>query len=384
MRSFNNALVLKQAVAIILYAWLTNWNKIAFIRWITQLKNLLHAGAGMNKIRCFGVDPHVVWEMTGRCNLRCVHCHAFGGEAAYDELTKDEGMALIDNVAASGITTFVFTGGEPLLRADLFDLIAHARSKGLNIFLATNGTLITREVAKQLRRFNVGVVIGLDSMKPGVHDAIRGVKGAYDAVIAGIENCIAEGLYLHLNIVASRRNFDDIERVIDYGNRIGVYSYFIYNFVPCGRGETVSDYALDDAGFKALLELILRKQRETRAILIPVAAPEYWAYVLHKRGIHNRMLIRFFSHFLGGCIAGEGMMYIKPNGDVWACPFLPFSVGGNVRRDSIEEIRNNLHAFSHKSCECAYKDVCGGCKARMSMRQNQVCEHLKREEQGYK
>jgi radical SAM protein with 4Fe4S-binding SPASM domain len=370
-------LLLKQAVAIMIYAWLTGWNKRAFLRWASQVQNLFHAGAGAHQICCFGVNPHVVWEMTSRCNLKCIHCHAFGGEVSHDELSKEEGMALIDQIASLGIRTFVFTGGEPLMREDLFDLIAYAKSKGFTVFIATNGTMITSEVAKLLRAFNVGVVIGLDAMNPEIHDSIRGVEGAYDAVIAGIENCIAERLYVHLNIVASTRNFDEIERIIDYGDRIGVYSYFIYNFVPCGRGEAVRDDALNSDDLKALLDVIFTKQREVRAILIPVAAPEYWASVLHRRGIHNRRLIRFLGHFIGGCLADKGMVYIKPNGEVWACPFLPVQVG-NVRKDRIDGIWGALNEFRGElgktECNgCDYVQVCSGCKARMRGDSNYTC-----------
>jgi len=367
-------LMVKQAVTIMLYAWLTGWNKRAFLRWAVQLQNLLHAGAGAEQICCFGVNPHVVWEMTGECNLKCIHCHAFGGEATYKELTTEEGRALIDQIATLGIRTFVFTGGEPLLRKDLFELIAYARSKRFTVFIATNGTLITKEVAKLLRKYDVGVVIGLDGMNPEIHDSIRGVEGAYDAVITGIENCVAENLYLHLNIVATKRNFDEIERIIDYGSEIGVYSYFIYNFVPLGRGEEIQDYALGREDFKALLDLILRKQREVQAIIIPVAAPEYWAYALQRRGIHNSRLIRFLGRLVGGCLADKGMMYIKPNGDVWACPFIPVRMG-NVREEGLDKVREKLRGckfeFEHGEnalswCDdCEYRRVCGGCKARM-------------------
>ena len=381
MKLFYDAphLIVKQAVMIMLYAWLTGWNKRAFLRWAMRLQNLLHAGAGTKQICCFGVNPHVVWEMTGRCNLRCIHCHAFGGEAKYSELTTEEGKALIDQVAALGIRTFVFTGGEPLLRNDLFELIAYARSKRLTVYIATNGTLITREVAKLLSRYKVGAVIGLDGMNPEIHDGIRGVKGAYDAVIRGIENCVAENLYLHLNIVATRRNLDEIERIIDYGSEIGVYSYFIYNFVPIGRGGAIREYALGRENFKALLDLILRKQREVRAIIIPVAAPEYWAYALQRRGLHDRRLIGFLGHFIGGCLADKGMMYIKPNGDVWACPFIPVPMG-NVREEGLDKIWRRLSSFKceiaseRSQCDdCEYRRVCGGCKARMMIDYSYIC-----------
>jgi radical SAM protein with 4Fe4S-binding SPASM domain len=364
-------LLLKQMAMVLLYAGLVGWNKKAFLHWLLQLKNLIHAGAGAKQICCFGLNPHVVWEMTSRCNLKCIHCHAFGGEASCDELSKEEAMALIDQIASLDIRSFVFTGGEPLLREDLFDLIEYAKSIGFTVFIATNGTLITKEVAKLLREFDVGVVIGLDAMNPEIHDRIRGVEGAYDAVIEGIENCIAENLYLHLNIVASRPNFAEIERIIDYGTEIGVYSYFIYRFVPFGRGEDIRDYELEREDFKALLDLILEKQREVRAIIIPVASPEYWAYMLQRRGIHSRKLINFLGRFFGGCLAGKGMMYIKPNGDVWACPFLPVQVG-NVRKERIDRIWENLeksgyaNTIGESDCNgCVYAKVCGGCKTRI-------------------
>lgn len=362
-------LLVKQMVMVMLYAWLTGWRKRAFFRWLSQLKNIVHAGAGARQICCFGLNPHVVWEMTGNCNLKCIHCHAFGGDASYDELSTEEGKALIDQIAAVGIRSFVFTGGEPLLREDLFELIEYAKSIGFNVFIATNGTLITKEVAKLLNKFNVGVVIGLDAMNPEMHDAIRGVEGAYDAVIEGIENCVAEKLYLHLNIVASKPNFDEIERIIDYGDKIGVYSYFIYRFVPFGRGDEIRDYELGQEEFMTLLDLIRKKQREVSAIIIPVAAPEYWAYMLQTRGIHSKRIIGLLGRFFGGCLAGKGMMYIKPNGDVWACPFLPAQVG-NVRKDRADTILENLENFfvtakSGSECEdCEYEPVCGGCKTR--------------------
>jgi len=366
-------LLLKRMVMILLYAVLLGWHKRAFLQWVLQVKNLIHAGAGATQICCFGLNPHVVWEMTSRCNLNCIHCHAFGGDASYDELSKEEAMALIDQIASLDIRSFVFTGGEPLLREDLFDLIEYAKSLGFTVFIATNGTLITKDVAKLLRKFDVGVVIGLDAMNSELHDRIRGVEGAFDAVIEGIENCIAENLYLHLNIVAAKLNFDEIARIIDYGDVIGVFSYFIYRFVPFGRGEEIRDYELGRADFKALLDLVLEKQREVRAIIIPVASPEYWAYMLQKRGIHNRRLINFLGRFFGGCLAGKGMMYIKPNGDVWACPFLPVHVG-NVRKERIDRIWENLHELrlmhantrSARECsDCEYERVCGGCKTRM-------------------
>ncbi len=361
-------LLLKQAVMIIVYAFIVRWHTRPFLHWLVQCRNLLHASAGLSQICCFGINPHVVWEVTGRCNLRCIHCHAFGGEQRYKELTTTEGKELIDRIAEMGIRTFVFSGGEPLLREDLFELIEHAKERGLTVFIATNGTLITRAVARELKRYDTGVVIGLDALNPEIHDRIRGVRGAYDAVIKGISNCMAENLYLHLNIVAARANINEIESIIDYGNKIGVYSYFIYRFVPAGRGKKLSNQELDNGELRRLLKLLLRKQREISGILIPVAAPEYWAYMLQSRGIRSGLIIALLGHLFGGCLAGRGMMYIKPNGDVWACPFIPVCMG-NVRNEPAGIIWEHLQqrgSFNpgYACYACPYKPVCGGCKTR--------------------
>ncbi len=361
-------LVLKQAAMIIVYAFIARWHTRPFLHWLVQCRNLLHASAGLSQICCFGINPHVVWEVTGRCNLRCIHCHAFGGEQRYKELTTSEGKELIDRIADMHIRTFVFSGGEPLLREDLFELIEHAKERGLTVFIATNGTLITRAVARELKRYDTGVVIGLDAMNPEIHDRIRGVRGAYEAVIGGINNCTAENLYLHLNIVAARANINEIEPIIDYGDRIGVYSYFIYRFVPAGRGKELCDQELDRGELRWLLKLLLRKQREISGILIPVAAPEYWAYMLQSRGIRSRSIIALLGQLFGGCLAGRGMMYIKPNGDVWACPFIPISMG-NICNEPADMIWEHLHqcgSFSPDyACHtCPYRPVCGGCKTR--------------------
>jgi radical SAM protein with 4Fe4S-binding SPASM domain len=360
---------------ISLYAWLAQWDNKVFLQWLFKLNNLVQAGSGARQICCFGLNPHVVWEMTNECNLKCIHCHTSGGETSSDELTQEEGRALINQVASLDIRTFVFSGGEPLLREDLFDLIAYARWKRLNVFVATNGTLITKQTAKLLRKYNVGAVIGLDGMNPEIHDSVRGAKGVFDEVVEGINNCVSENIYLHLNIFVSKLNFNEVERIIDYGNGRGVFSYFIYNFVPMGRGEKIKNQSLEGDDFKALLDLILHKQHQAKSIIIPVASPEYWAYMLQKRNIHDEKVINFLSRFLGGCLAGKGFMYIKPNGDVWACPFIPVSTG-NVRREEIHDIYENLQkvplscAKHNTDCKnCKYEPICGGCKTRIDSKE---------------
>lgn len=359
-------LVLRQAAALALHAWLTGWRGRALFRWAYQLRNPTHASAGAEQISCFGVSPHVVWEATGRCNLRCVHCHARGGEAGVGELTKGEAMALIDRVASAGIRTFVFSGGEPLLREDLFELIRYAKSRGLSLFIATNGTLISRRVARLLKRYGVGAVIGVDSLDPEVHDSIRGVRGALEAALEGVENCASEGVYVHLNIVAFRGGLREVERVIDYGNAVSAYSYFVYNFVPFGRGEAVPEGALEGEGLEALFNLLLRKQRGASGIIVSVAAPEYWAYLLRRRGVEGGRLVRLAGRLIGGCLADKGMVYVKTSGDVWPCPFLPISAG-NAREARLDRILERLRPL-RLGLRLLSSAARSGCKVRMLLK----------------
>ena len=359
--------LVEQAFALALFAWLSEWRPFPLLKWLSQARKVLKAGAGLRKISCFGVNPHIVWEATRRCNLRCKHCHAFGGEPS-KELSTEEARELIQKLKETGIKTLVFSGGEPLMRKDIFTLISDATEKDFNIFIATNGTLISREIARMLSEFDVGVVVGIDALSDEIHDELRGVKGALSATMRGIENCMHYDIYLHFNIVASRMNLCEVPRIIDFGNEIGVFSYFIYNFVPAGRGAKIAENALCEDEFNELLRVLAEKQRHSRGIIIPVAAPEYFAFLLRRKGVQGERgerVARFLGRFFSGCLACEGgMLYIKPDGELWRCPFLARSVG-NVLRDDVSALLRALRNLKVKRCvSCIYRYVCGGCEAR--------------------
>jgi radical SAM protein with 4Fe4S-binding SPASM domain len=367
------SLFFRQIVAMLTFASFTGWSlrKIQF--WLHNSVKLLRSAAGTRQMCCFGVNPHVVWEATARCNLRCIHCHAGGGKALEDELSTEEAKNLLDDLSQiPEFRTFVFAGGEPLVREDLFELIAYAKKLGFNVFGATNGTLITPEVAKKLRKYDVGLVIGLDATDARAHNRIRGVPGAYERVIEGIENSLAENLYVHLNLVASKINFSYVPKILAYGDKIGAVSDFVYRFMCSGRGEYIADKAeLSPPEFKNLIETIYQSQGRVRSIIVPVATPEYWAYLLYRNNIAAGPLLRAAEYSFGGCVAGKGMIYIKPQGDVWPCPFLEIPLG-NVKKNSLLEIWNNSQVLRElrnrnnlkgECGKCVYKEVCGGCRA---------------------
>lgn len=370
---FPPSLLVQQLIAMLTFASFTGWsaNKIRF--WLRNSLRLLRSAAGTRQMCCFGVNPHVVWEATARCNLRCIHCHARGGEPSKNELSTNEAKDMLNSLAQiPEFRTFVFAGGEPLVREDLFELIAYARKIGFNVFGATNGTLITPEVAARLRENNVGLVIGLDATDARAHNRIRGVPGAYERVIEGIENSLAENLYVHLNLVASKINISYVPKILSYGDEIGVVSDFVYRFMCSGRGEYISDTAeLSPAEFENLIDTIYQCQRRISSIIVPVATPQYWAYLLYRNNIVSGPLLKLAQYSFGGCVAGKGMLYIKPQGEVWPCPFLEIPLG-NVRGTSLQEIwqrskvleqLRNRENLKGECLKCAYREICGGCRA---------------------
>jgi radical SAM protein with 4Fe4S-binding SPASM domain len=324
---------------------------------------------------CIGYPGHPVWEVTGACNLRCIHCHAISGQAAADELTTDEGKKLIDQLAAeSEFRTLVYTGGEPLVRPDIFELLRHSQKAGLANIIATNGTLIDEEMAFKLK--DHGVVcnaISFDAADPAVHDKIRNHSGAFDLAIRGIEATKKAGILLQINTTAMEYNMPHLPELMDFADERSAGIMLMYQLVAVGRGEKIEKATLKKSANKYLSELIARKQKNAKTIIEPVAGPQYWPYLLEKRGIRKGWLLKMAGKVFHGCAAGRGFVYVKANGDVWPCPFVEVS-GGNAREKSFSDIYRKSKLFDDLRrredklkglCgECLYKTVCGGCRGR--------------------
>jgi len=362
------SLLSKQLRSALLIRRLTGWSKLPW--WTTQAGKIFQIAAGCQGIGCFGYPVHPVWEVTSRCNLTCDHCHARGGEdQKTDELTTDEGKTrVIDRLAeVADFKTLVFSGGEPLVREDIFELIAHAKTRGFYPLIATNATLITPDVAERLKRAGLlGIAASIDSMKDEVHDSFRKMKGALRLAKEGIANASAEGMYIQINITASKMNRDELPDIIAFADELRAHVILLYQFIPCGRGEDSSQLEFDANEFRDEILQAGAIQRDLHPVIAPVGLPEYWALhnVINNGGRPTDVL--------RGCICGNGMFYIKPNGDVWPCAFVPISAG-NLMTTTPKEIwdrselfvklrdRNNLKGICRV---CAQREICGGCRAR--------------------
>jgi len=315
--------------------------------------------------------PQVVsWNLTQGCNLRCPHCYLAAGESAPYELSTEEALKLIDQLAEAGTQLLILTGGEPLLRRDLFELSAHAAERGLMVVLGTNGTLIDERIAQRLKECGVrGVGISLDSLDPQKHDAFRGLPGAWERAVRAIEICVAQGLEVAVQASVLPMNCAEILEMIEFAYEKGARAFNAYFLVCTGRGEKMTD--ITPQQYEALLHQLIEAQARYLKLGLLIRA-KCAPHV--KRLAYERLREGAFGAGAlagSGCPAGTSYLRITPQGEVTPCPYLPFVVG-NIRHKPLSEIWQGSEILQKlRSPElggrcgvCEFKELCIGCRAR--------------------
>jgi putative heme d1 biosynthesis radical SAM protein NirJ2 len=305
----------------------------------------------------------ISWGVTKACNINCIHCFRDAGSKDANELDTGEGKKLLTGIAKAGFKIMVLSGGEPLLRSDICELITHAKSVGLRPVLGTNGTLITSEMAVALKKAGLAAAgISIDSLNRERHDHFRGCSGAWDQTHSGIDACRAAGLPFQIHTTVSNLNEDEITAITDHAVSLGAMAHHIFFLVPTGRGKDIEDTTLKTEHYEALLTKILDKQLQVPIEIKPTCAPQFMR-IAKQRNIPTR--------FSKGCLAGTSYCVILPNGDVHPCPYLPLKVG-NVRETPFDVIWQESAVFAalrHEPLKggcgnCGFDDICGGCRAR--------------------
>lgn len=353
---------------------LTHWR--GFWKWLAKhAYPSLPVSAGAVGMGCIGYPAHPAWEVTNACNLKCIHCHASSGKPGADELTTEEAKRFIDQLAeVNEFRMLVYTGGEPLVRKDIYELMEHSRKAGFVNVLATNATLITEEVAARLRSVGVaGCAVSLDSCLEDVHNQIRGNPDAFKLALRGMRNIRNAGMLLQVNTTAMGYNFDQLRDLIDLADDQGSSIMLMYQLVPVGRGDDISAATLDTAMNEKLLKYLAEEQAHISTIVEPVAGPQYWPFLMEREGKSDARWMKAAERVFHGCSAGRGFVYIKPNGDVWPCPFVEMSAG-NVRetdfatvwRDAevFKTLRDRENTLEGKCGVCRFRTICGGCRGR--------------------
>lgn len=325
--------------------------------------------------------PVVVWNATRACNLRCLHCYASataGPDAG--ELTTEEAVRFIDGLALAEVPVLLFSGGEPLLRPDFFELAAYARQKGIRPVVSTNGTLITREVAWRLKQTGVGYVgISLDGMR-AVNDRMRGVEGAFDAALEGIRNCLAVGQRVGLRFTITRENYRDIDAIFDLVEREGIARLCFYHLVCTGRGASLRDQDLDPAEKRKVLDKIIARTEDfcrrglgKEVLTVDNHADAAYLYLkLSRMQPEHAGRVYEWLRRAGGNRSGIAIGAVDWQGNVYPDQFTRGHPLGNVREKDFPGIwqngshpllvalRNRRPHLKGRCATCRWLDICNG------------------------
>jgi len=306
----------------------------------------------------------VSWNITRQCNLTCGHCYRDARERPDpDELTTEEGITLIREIAKVGFKILILSGGEPLMRADFYELLAAAKSEGLRPVLGSNGTLLTPEHAARMKETGLARAgISLDSADTEYHNALRGSPTAWQGAIAGMRHCREAGLQFQVNTTVTQQNQDQVLQITDLAIELGAAAHHVFFLVPTGRGKDIAEDMLQAARYEQLLEALMRKQQEIAIEIKPTCAPQF-VRITDQLGISNR--------FSMGCLAGRTYCVIAPTGEVHPCPYLPMAVG-DVHTQPFSEIWAEAEVFQvlregnlEGMCgQCRWGQRCFGCRAR--------------------
>ena len=339
----------------------------------------------------------VAWETTRNCNLACVHCRASATFGPYSgELDTNEAYKLMDQIAEVAKPIVILTGGEPLLRDDIFDIAAYGTSIGLRMVMAPNGTLVTEPIARRLIDSGIKrISVSLDGATPESHDKFRKVDGAFEGAVNAMKIAKNVGLDFQVNTTITKTNLDQIPKIQELAVKMGAVAHHIFLLVPTGRGKYIVDTEICAAEYEETLNWFYDQRDKTPLELKATCAPHYYR-ILRQRAKEDGKSVTFQTHGLDavsrGCLGGIGFCFVSHRGDVQPCGFLAANCG-NVRQHSFAEIWNNSEILTDlrnydkltgKCNPCEFKRVCGGCRARAYeatgdyLSEEPLCSHVPR------
>ena len=316
--------------------------------------------------------PIVVWNITNRCNLRCLHCYA-SANSDVRELTTEQCFQILDSLAEFKVPLILFSGGEPLLRDDIFEIAGYAKKKGIKSVLSTNGTLIDRDVAENLRVFEY-VGVSLDGLA-STNDRFRGVEGAYERAFNGLLKA-SEVVLSGIRFTVSKYNYRDVLPLIKMARENDIPRFCLYHLVPAGRAEFRDD--INNAERRMLVDNLLKEAEREGMEIMTVDNPSdgVYTYLRLKEIDSEKAEMAFeFLKFRGGDSSGIRLACIDHNGNVHPNQFWWDYTIGNVLREPFEKIwsgedellkklREKTKYLRGKCGRCRYKEICGGFRVR--------------------
>ena len=322
----------------------------------------------------------LAWEITRRCNLKCVHCRSSSELTVenHPDFSLAQAKEILDDIASYASPVIVLSGGEPLLREDVFDIARYGTDKGLRMCLATNGTLVTDEVCGKIIETGIKMVsLSLDGACAATHDDFRNQAGAFNGTMRAISLFREHGIPFLINSSFTSRNSSEIPEIFNLVKSLGATAWYMFMIVPTGRGEEIMDELVPEKLYDEILEWHYAQEKEETEILMrPTCAPHYYRIVRQKAkeegAKFKRRNLNFSTGGSKGCLAGQLICLINVDGDVLPCSYFPKSAG-NIFSSSFKEIWENSKLFMELrnfkgykgNCGiCEYLQVCGGCRAR--------------------
>lgn len=345
------------------------------------------------------IRPVIFWNLTGMCNLSCTHCYnASGpGQDTRDELTTKEAQAFITDCGSLGVPVILLSGGEPLMRPDLFELAEYARGVGIRTALSSNGTLITPDIARKIHDAGIGYVgISLDGATAQTHDRFRGCSGAFEKAVQAFSYCRDAGVRCGVRVTLHKRNIHELDDLIDLSLRSGASRFCVYWLVPSGRGSDVyREIQLDGDQVFSALEILYRYAETTDPSVmefLTVDGPQDAVHLLHlmeRRGSADLAEAEsLIASMKGGCSAGIRVASVSQTGDVYPCQFaqVPEFHVGSIRKTPfsalwndpenlvLSRFRSKISSLTGRCAECQYLSLCGGgCRIRAYHESGTLC-----------
>ena len=319
----------------------------------------------------------IAWEITRQCNLSCVHCRASAQTGRDpDELTTEECLRLLDDIASFSQPVIILTGGEPLLREDVFEIAHYGSEKGLRLVMAVNGTLVDEDTARNMQDAGIQrISVSIDGATPETHDRFRKVPGAFDAALQGIRSAKKVGLEFQINTTITRQNSHELPAILDLAIDLGAAALHVFLLVPAGRGRQLKDQQVTAHEYEEILTWFYEQKERSPLHLKATCAPQFYRILRQKAKKEGRSVT--YQNFgldatTRGCLGGVSFCFISNVGQVQPCGFLELNCG-NVRESTLKDIWahslvfRELRDFSNykgRCGQCEYRKVCGGCRAR--------------------
>ena len=322
----------------------------------------------------------IAWEITRRCNLNCVHCRSSSSLEieGHPDFSLTEARRVLDDIHSYASPVVVLSGGEPLLREDVFDIADHGSALGLRMCMATNGTLVTEETCRNIQETGIKMVsLSLDGASAAVHDDFRNQPGAFEGTMNAIRLFNEYKIPFLINSSFTQRNKEEAPRLHELVKKLGATAWYLFMIVPTGRGEEIMAELIPESEYEEMLNWHYEMEKEESYLLVrPTCAPQYYRIVLQRAREEGekfkRRSLKFSTGGSKGCLAGQLICLIDVDGNVLPCSYFP-KAAGNIRKQSFAEIWEKSPLFlelrdfkSYKgSCgKCEYVNVCGGCRAR--------------------